>query len=154
MARDTQYDSMFNLEDSGYQGFDSPNESVIRNLIGGPVSVGDFILNNENLLAQGRQSLLASAMEAIKGYSRFKNPKDKDGEENPFTLGLSVLNARQFEDALNKFNFENEPTFEFDYEPEAPSSLGVNIQDIDIKGPEYEGEGDKFNYDKFRAYIK
>ena len=68
MTRDKQYDLMFNLQDSGYQGLGEPGDNPISYLINQPSSPGEFLKMNEDILNEGRRGLLSGI------FNAFQNP--------------------------------------------------------------------------------
>jgi hypothetical protein len=68
MARDNQYDLMFDLEDSGFQGIGGAGDNPISHLLNNPSSPGDFLKMNDDELYRGEQGILSMI------FNSFKNP--------------------------------------------------------------------------------
>ena len=129
MARDKQYDLMFNLQDSGYQGLGNPGENPISYLINQPSNPGEFLQMNENILDEGRRGLLSGI------FNAFQNPFSslyEEEEEDPFKLD---------EDDLLNLDYEEEDIDGEGIEEEDITKTAIGTDKIKLKQTPSGGRG-------------
>ena len=108
MARDKSYDLMYNLEDSGFQGFGAPDSSSFME---------NLLAQNANILESDKLGLLNFILET------FSSPL-KDSEESK---DKDILKSTP-KKSLNDFNLRDSSNISID----KPNTLKVDIPRIDI----------------------
>ena len=108
MARDKSYDMLFNLEDSGYEGFGEPGDNAISYLLNQPSNPGEFLKMNKDTLDEGKMGLLS------KVFNVFQNPFSslyEEEEEDPFNFNEDEdLNLDWGDDDIEAEPFRPDPT--------------------------------------------